>query len=153
MLDLDEYRSSGAWLLVHLNGNILLTGATFLHYESTNVYVGELLGLLGDLLKIRYLLNRLRRTFSYAFTIYSDCLGAIQWLQHLRRQIKNKTEHSRLIRGIIRELKESSVKISAMHISAHQDSSRDWSSLTTIEKANCICDKLAKAILREAFSS
>ena len=62
----------------HLNGNIYLTGVTFLYYKMTNTYVGDLLRLLGALLTIRYLLHRLRRTFSQAFTIHSDCLRAIQ---------------------------------------------------------------------------
>lgn len=115
--------------------------------------MGELLGLLGALLTIRFLLQQLQRSFSHTFTIHSDCLGAIQWLNHLRRRIKNKTEHSGLIRGITRELKESSVKISAAHISAHRDDSCDWSNLSTIEKANCVCNQLAKAILREVISS
>ena len=153
MPNLDETRCSGSWLLMHLNGKKLLVGTSFLHYSSANAYVGELLGLLGSLLSLRYLLVRYKRNIQHTIQIHSDCLGAIKWLTSPRRRIKNSTEHSGLIRGLTKELKDSSVKISATHISAHQNDLREWTDLTLVEKANCLCDELAKATLKEAITA
>ena len=50
-----------------------------------------------------------------------------------------------------KELKEASVKISAKHISAHQNDLREWTELTLFEKGNCLCDDLAKGTLKDAI--
>lgn len=153
MPNIDETRCSGSWLLMHQNGKKLLVGTSFLHYSSANAYVGELLGLLCSLLSLRYLLMRFNIKIQHIIQIHSDCLGAIKWLVSPRRRIKNSTEHSGLIRGLTKELKDSSVKISATHISAHQDDQCAWKDLTLVEQANCVCDELAKATLRESITT
>ena len=42
MDSIDSTWCSGAWLLVHDDGYVLLSGVEFLHYINANAYVGEL---------------------------------------------------------------------------------------------------------------
>ena len=121
MESLDPRRCSGSWLFVHVDGYILLSGTAFLCYDQANAYVGELLGLLGSLLTLCFLLSRLHQTDFPSLNIHSNCMGALNWLTFTRRRIKNKTDHYGIIRGITLELSTTPIQISAMHVNSHLD--------------------------------
>ena len=144
---LDEDRCSGFWLLIWEDGAILLSSSTFLCSASANAYVGELLGLLGSLLTLRFLFSTCTDNLLHPISLHSDCLRALKRLLQHRQRIKNKTDHCGIIWGITNELKLSAVQISAKYVSTHQDNLRQWFDLSLLEKANCTCDELVKHTL------
>ena len=113
---IDSTRCSGAWLLVHNDGYVLLSGVKFLHYTNANAYVGELLGLLGSLLTLCFLLSKDTSSNYPSIIIHSDCRGALNWLWSSRRRIKNRTDHCGIIRGLAKELKSLSVQITVVYM-------------------------------------
>ena len=99
---------------------------------------------------LRFLLSKSTHTNHSLLNIYLDCKGALKWLWSLWRQVKNKTDHCRIIRGLSTELKSLNVQLSAVHVSAHLDDTKTWDELSLVERANCTYDSLAKRILRKA---
>lgn len=76
----------------------------FLCYDKANIYVGELLGILGSLLTLRFLLSKVHHIDYPPLELHSDCRGALNWLLFTKHRIKHKTDHCGIIRGIASEL-------------------------------------------------
>lgn len=153
MESLNSRWCSGSWLLVHVDGYILLSSVAFLYYNKANAYVGGLIGILGSLITLRFLLSQSLHTEYLPLHIHSDCKGALNWLLFTRRRIKNKMDHCVIIRGIDSELSAISIQISAVHVNAYLDDSKSWKDLSLVERANCFCDSLAKRFLRNAIET
>ena len=75
---MDATQYSGAWVLVHTDGYVLLSGVDFLYYDNANAYVGELLGLLGSLLTLSFILSNSTSNNYPPSIIHSDCRGALK---------------------------------------------------------------------------
>ena len=118
---------------VHVDTYILLSSTAFLCYDKAHAYVGELLGMLGSLLTLHFLLSKLNYTEYPTIHIHSDCMGALNWLLFTRHRIKNKTDYCRIIRGIASELSIIPIQISGMYVNAHLDNDKSWEDLSHIE--------------------
>jgi hypothetical protein len=109
-------------------------------------YRGELMGLLVVHLILQFV-NEVNEGLSRKVTIYSDCLGARDKVEHLpSSRIPTGCAHSDLLKTILVNCKDLSFNCFYSHVSDHQDNHKDYTSLTQPSQLKCSMDYLAKRV-------
>jgi hypothetical protein len=116
---------------------------------QANAYRGELLGLMA-LHLLLLAINKTKPLLEGSVHIYSDCLGALDKVEHLPpHRIPSKCRHSDVLKNIMLHCQEMSFKRIFSHVKAHQDDKLDWEALKHEEQLNCGCDHAAKRCIKE----
>lgn len=85
--------------------------------------------------------NKVKPSLQGSVHIYSDCLGALNKVEHLPPQrIPSKCRHSDVLKNIMVNCTSLSFKRFFSHVQAHQDDKYDFSNLERPSQLNCICD-------------
>jgi hypothetical protein len=110
------------------------------HCLQANAYRGELMGLMAlHLLLLSF--NKVKPSLQGSVHIYSDCLGALNKVEHLPPQrIPSKCRHSDVLKNIMVNCTSLSFKRFFSHVQAHQDDKYDFSNLERPSQLICICD-------------
>lgn len=112
--------------------------------RQANAYRGELLGLMAiHLLLLSF--NKVWPDLEGAVQIYSDCMGALDKVEHLPpHRIPSKCRHSDVLKNIMVNCSDLSFKRIFSHVSAHQEDTKRWEDLERPAQLNCGCDERAK---------
>ena len=139
--------NSCAFILECTQGRGRLTGAFPEQRIAACAYRGELLGLMAIHL-ILLSVNRINPTLTGSAHIYSDCLGALNKIQHLPpHRIPSRCRHSDVLKNIMIHCSSLSFKRMFSHVSAHQDDHTKWENLSRAERLNCAADFGVKRVL------
>ena len=129
-------------------GKLVGSFAEFL--ASTNAYRGELLGLMAAHLVLLGM-NTLYPGLTGEVKIYSDCLGALDKVEHLPPlRLPAKCKHSDILKNILVNCSRLSFRLRFEHIEAHQDDTTAFNLLSQPAQPNCAVDAGAKRRLLEA---
>jgi hypothetical protein len=110
-----------------------------------NAYRGELLGLMAiHLLLLSF--NKVWPNLQGSVHIYSDCLGALDKVENLPpRRIPSKCRHSDILKNIMVNCSDLTLKRIFSHVKAHQDDRKGWEEMMERPaQMNCGCDHGAK---------
>ncbi len=147
MRELYPTMNSCAFILQCTQGRGRLTGAFSEQMIAACSYRGELLGLIAIHL-ILLSVNRIDPTLTGLAHIYSDCLGALNKIQHLPpHRIPSKCRHSDVLKNVMIHCSSLSFKCFFSHVSAHQDDHTKWENLSHAKKLNCAANFGAKRAL------
>ena len=117
--------------------------------ETANAYRGELLGLMAIHL-ILLAVNKVNPDLDGSVIIYSDCeraIGSVEELPTLK--IPTKYKHSDILKNILVNCSDLSFRQEYQHISAHQDDSAAFNTLSRAAQLNCAVDAGAKRQITE----
>ncbi len=147
MQELYPNMNSCAFILKCTQGPGRLTGAFSEQTIAACSYRGELLGLMAIHL-ILLSVNRIDPTLMGLAHICSDCLGALNKIEHLPpHRIPLKCQHSDVLKNVMLHCSSLSFKCLFPHVSAHQDNRTKWENLSRMKKLNCAADFGAKRVL------
>jgi hypothetical protein len=135
---------SNAFFFENADRTCKLVGAFPERSETANAYRGELLGLMAIHL-ILLAVNRVSPGLEGTVTIYSDCqraLGSVESLPTLK--IPTKYKHSDILKNILVNCSDLSFARVYEHISAHQDDTAAFHTLSRAAQLNCAVDAGAK---------
>jgi hypothetical protein len=118
--------------------------------KQANAYRGELLGLMAVHL-ILLAVNKVHPTLPGSVQIFSDCLGALNKVEHLPpHRILSRCRHSDILKTIMLNCTKLSFIRRFSHVKAHQDDWLDWNKLSRPAQLNCACDIKAKSKIQTA---
>jgi hypothetical protein len=119
-------------------GRLILSFAD--HCLQANAYRGELMGLMAlHLLLLSF--NKVKLSLGGSVHIYSDCMGALNKVEHLPPQcIPSKCRHSDILKNIMVNCSSLSFKRLFSHVKAHQDELDNFGNLDRPAQLNCVCD-------------
>lgn len=96
--------------------------------------------------------NKVQPELEGSTHIYSDCLGALDKVEHLPpSRIPSKCRHSDILKNIMLHCNKLTFTRLFSHVSAHQDDHLEWEEMDFIAQRNCGCDHAAKNNLRSTF--
>jgi hypothetical protein len=139
--------NSCAFIFECSRGGGRLTGAFPEQSIASCAYHGELLGLLAIHL-ILLSINRVTPNLPGSVHIYSDCLGTLDKVKNLPpHQILSKCHHSDVLKNIMIHCLTLTFDHLLLHVSAHQDDSKEFDKLSHQAQLNCAVDFGAKCVL------
>ena len=144
MRELTTEVCANAFFFENADRTCKLVGAFPERSETANAYRGELLGLMAIHLLL-LAVNKVNPGLDGTVTIYSDCqraLGSVEGLPTLK--IPTKYKHSDILKNILVNCSDLSFRRTYEHISAHQDDSADFHTLSRAAQLNCAVDAGAK---------
>ena len=144
MRELTTEVCANAFFFENADRTCKLVGAFPERSEMANAYRGELLGLMAIHLLL-LAVNKVDPGLDGSVTIYSDCqraLGSVERLPTLK--IPTKYKHSDILKNILVNCSDLSFRRNYQHISAHQDDSAAFHTLSRAAQLNCAVDAGAK---------
>ena len=143
---------SAAFILECSKGRGRLVGSFPEKTMTANAYRGELLGLLAIHLLLLSV-NKVSPELKGSVHIYSDCMGALDRVEHLPPyRIPSKCRHSDILKTIMVNCSDLSFKRFFSRVQAHLDDSKAFHELKRPAQLNCGCDAKAKMVLRNLES-
>ena len=144
MRELTTEVCANAFFFENADRTCKLVGAFPERSETANAYRGELLGLMAIHLLL-LAVNKVTPDLNGSVKIYSDCqraLGSVEGLPTLK--IPTKYKHSDILKNILVNCSDLSFRRTYEHISAHQDDSAAFHTLSRAAQLNCAVDAGAK---------
>ena len=139
---------SAAFIIECSQGRGTLTGSFVEQSINANAYRGEIMGLMAIHLILDGI-NRLNPTLSGEAQLFSDCLGAIDKVEHIPTpRIPARCKHSDVLKNIMIHRQDWSFAVTFNHVKAHQDDSTPFHLLDRPAQLNCLMDAKAKETLR-----
>ena len=139
---------SAAFIIECSKGRGTLTGSFVEKSLNANAYRGELMGLMAIHLILDGI-NRLHPTLLGTARLFSDCLGAIDRVEHIPTpRIPAKCKHSDVLKNIMIHKQKWSFTVTFNHVKAHQDDLTPFHMLDRPAQLNCLMDAKAKETLR-----
>ena len=139
---------SAAFIMECSRGRGRLVGAFPEKSAAANAYRGELLGLMAIHLLL-LAVNKVNPTLAGSVHIYSDCLGALNKVEHLPPyRIPSRCRHSDILKNIMVNCSDLTFQRRFSHVVAHQDDAKAFHELTREAQLNCGCDAKAKSEIR-----
>lgn len=136
--------NSAAFVFVCTKGRGRVLGSFPEQTRSACAYRGELLGLMAIHL-ILLSVNKVEQQLAGKVLIYSDCLGALNRVEHLPpHRIPTRCRHSDILKNILVNCREMTFEMCYSHVEAHQDDHKEFDDLTLPSKWNCTMDFAAK---------
>jgi hypothetical protein len=118
--------------------------------KYANAFRGELMGLMA----VHLILLAVNKVYPYlegSVQIFSDCLGALDRVEHLPpHRIPSSCRHSDILKTIMLNCTNLTFSRRFSHVKAHQDDWLDWAKLSRPAQLNCACDIEAKARIQTA---
>ena len=144
--------SGAGWLVYCTTAKCKLHGSFFERSAKAGSYRGELLGLLA----IHTLVAALEAYYSLPLTkgkVCCDNQGPLRKSEEVRRRIPvgaSQADIKRAFRNVKHDLK---AQLTYEWVESHQDRYKLWWQLPLEQQLNCICDDLAKAVVRSSLGS
>ena len=141
--------NSTAFIFECSKGHGRLMGSFIEYMPDACSYRGELLGLM-EIHLILLGVNNFHRGIQGLVHIYSDCLGALDRVEHLPPyRIPSRCSHGDILKNILVNCSDLSFLQSFSHVKAHQDNNTAYRVLAQPAQLNCQMDFYAKQQILE----
>ena len=142
----DEYPDicSAAFIFECQNGRGRIVGSFVERSEDACAYRGELMGLMAIHLILRHV-NAISPGLSGQIHLFSDCLGALDMVEHIPTpRIPSRCKHADILKNILINCQGLGFDCSFSHVKAHQDDTIPFHQLDRPSQLNCMMDEMAK---------